>query len=83
MLIITPIYNILDNIIFVEVFGCGCVPIAQTNMFNIDFNANDLRRLVYGVIALAMFILGIILSKNIESKKKKATYIITIARWQM
>ena len=79
MLIITPFYNILDDIIFVEVFGCGCVPIAQTNMFNIDFNANDLRRLVYGAIAISMCILGIILAKNIESKKMKATYVITIA----
>lgn len=43
MIFITPIYNILDQTIFVEIFGCGCVPTAKTNIFNIDFNANDLR----------------------------------------
>lgn len=43
MIFITPIYNILDQKIFVDIFGCGCVPYTQTNMFNIDFNANDLR----------------------------------------
>lgn len=78
MIFITPLYNILDQKVFVEVFGCGCVPTAQTNMFNIDFNANDLRRLVYSVIAIAVFVLGLFLSKKIESKKKKAIYIITI-----
>ena len=34
MLIITPFYNILDKILLVDIFGCGCVPIAQTNMLN-------------------------------------------------
>lgn len=78
MIFITPFYNILDQKVFVEIFGCGCVPTAQTNMFNIDFNANDLRRLVYSLIAIAVFVLGLFLSKKIESKKKKTIYIITI-----
>ena len=78
MIFITPFYNFLDQKVFVEIFGCGCVPVAQTNMFNIDFNANDLRRLVYSVIAIVVFVLGLFLSKKIKSKKKKAIYIITI-----
>ena len=78
MIFITPFYNFLDQKIFVEIFGCGWVPVAQTNMFNIDFNANDLRRLVYSVIAIAVIILGIFLAKKIQIKKKKAIYIITI-----
>lgn len=78
MIFITPFYNFFDQKVFVEIFGCGCVPIAQTNMFNIDFNANDLRRLVYSVIAILVFVLGIFLSKKIESKKKKTIYILTI-----
>ena len=75
---ITPIYNILDQKIFVEIFGCGCVPIAQTNMFNIDFNANDLRRVVYIIMSFIMLILGIILSKKFDSKKTKIIYNISI-----
>ena len=78
MFFITPFYNLLDQKVFVEIFGCGCVPVAQTNMLNIDFNANDLRRLVYSVIATAVFVLGLFLSKKIEGKKKKTIYIITI-----
>ena len=78
MIFITPFYNFLDQKVFVEIFGCGCVPVAQTNMFNIDFNANDLRRVVYSVITIAVFVLGIILSKKIESKSKKTIYLITI-----
>lgn len=78
MVFITPFYNFLDQNVFVEIFGCGCVPVAQTNMFNIDFNANDLRRLVYSVIAILVFVLGIFLSKKIESKRKKTIYILTI-----
>ena len=78
MSFITPIYNVLDSRIFVKIFGCGCVPIAQTNMFNIDFNANDLRLLVYNIIAVLMLILGIMLSKRLNSKKAKIIYNITI-----
>ena len=78
MSFITPFYNILDSKIFVEIFGCGCVPIAQTNMFNIDFNANDLRRVIYSIITILMLILGIKLSKKFDSKKTKIIYNITI-----
>ncbi len=78
MIFITPIYSILDQNIFVKVFGCGCVPSAQTNMFNIAFNANDLRLVVYVIITLIMTILGIFFTKKLKSKREKATYIATI-----
>ena len=78
MSFITPFYNILDSKIFVEIFGCGCVPIAQTNMFNIDFNANDLRKVMYSIITILMLILGIKLSKKIDNKKIKIIYNVTI-----
>ena len=78
MIFLTPIYNILDQKIFVKIFGCGCVPSAQTNMFNIDFNANDLRLIVYNLLAVSITILGLFLSKKIESKKLKIIYVLTI-----
>ena len=78
MIFVTPIYNILDQKIFVKIFGCGCVPIAQTNMFNIDFNANDLRLIVYNILAVAITIWSIFLSKKIENKKLKIIYVLTI-----
>ena len=78
MIFFTPIYNILDQKIFVKIFGCGCVPYTQTNIFNIDFNANDLRLLVYNILAVAITILGSFLSKKIKSKKIKVIYILTI-----
>lgn len=78
MIFITPIYNILDQKIFVKVFGCGCVPSVQTNMFNIDFNANDLRFVVYTVISVLMVVLGINISKKFEKKQNKIIYNITI-----
>lgn len=78
MIIITPIYAVLDHTVFVKVFGCGCVPSAQTNMFNIPFNANDLRSVVYIAITVISLILGIFLSKKLDSKKSKALYFITI-----
>lgn len=78
MSFITPIYNILDSSVFVKVFGCGCVSTVQTNKFNIVFNANDLRFVVYNVIAILMLILGIKLSKKFDSKKAKIIYNITI-----
>lgn len=78
ILFITPIYNILDQKVFVKVFGCGCVPYTQTNMFNINFNANNLRFVVYIILSIALTILGIFLSKRIESKILKIIYVITI-----
>ena len=78
MLFITPIYNILDQKIFVEILGCGCVPSTQTNMFNIAFNANDLRRVVYIIMSLLMLILGIKISKKFTSKKARIIYNISI-----
>ena len=78
MSFITPFYNILDSKIFVKVFGCGCVPIAQTNMFNIAFNANNLRRVIYSIITILMFILGLKLSKKFDNKKTRILYNITI-----
>lgn len=78
MLFITPIYNILDQKVFVKVFGCGCVPYTQTNMFNINFNANNLRFVVYIIMSIALTILGLFLSKKIKSKIVKIIYIVTI-----
>lgn len=78
MLLMTPIYNILDRRVFVEVFGCGCVPIAQTNMLNIDFNANDLRRTVYTIIACLMLAWGIQISKTFKDRTAKVIYCVTI-----
>lgn len=75
---ITPFYNILDSKIFVEIFGCGCVPITQTNMFNIAFNANDLRRLIYFIISILMLLLGIKISKNFKSKRVRVIYNVSI-----
>ncbi len=78
MIFITPIYNYLDSRIFVDIFGCGCVPISQTNRFNIDFNANDLRMVAYNIIAILMFILGLFISKKFENKKSKIAYNICV-----
>lgn len=69
MLFFTPIYNILDQKIFVEIFGCGCVPSAQTNMFNIDFNANDLRLIVYNIFALLLLSSVYFYQKRLKIKK--------------
>ncbi len=78
MLLITPIYNMLDRRVFVEVFGCGCVPIAQTNMLNIAFNANDLRRTVYSILACLMLAWGLQISKAFSDRTAKVIYCVTI-----
>lgn len=78
LLFITPLYNVLDRYIFVDVFGCGCVPSTQTNMLNISFNANDLRNLVYFLSAVLMAIIGVLNSKNFKNGNLKILYIFTI-----
>ena len=54
--ILIPIYCILDSLILVDIFGCGCVPTTQTNTLNIPFNANDLRLTVFSVLTIVMTI---------------------------
>ena len=75
---ISPWYRLLDVFVFVKVFGCGCVPTAQTNMFNIPFNANDLRIVIYSILNIICVIMGVILSKRINNKIFKVIYILLI-----
>ena len=78
VLIFMPVYSILDRFVFVEVFGCGCVPDVQENMFGIPFNANDLRFTVYAIVTLLMTVFGIKLSKSIPNKWLKLVYVVSI-----
>ena len=47
-------------------------------MFNIPFNANDLRILVYSILNIICIIMGIILSKKINNKILKVIYVLSI-----
>lgn len=76
--IMTPVYNILDRLIFVEVFGCGCVPDVQVNRLNIAFNANDLRQLVYSLLTIIMVVLAAVLSKSFMKKSLRILYIFAV-----
>ena len=72
--ILIPIYCFLDSFIFIDIFGCGCVPSTQTNMLNIPFNANDLRLIVFSVLTVDMAVLGVILSRAFHKKITKILY---------
>lgn len=74
MLISIPVYRILDSLIFVDVFGCGCVPDTQSNMLNIAFNANDLRRLVFFLLAMVLSAWSIVLSRQFRKKYVRVIY---------
>lgn len=77
MIFFTGIYNILDEYIFVKVFGCGCVPSIQSNMFNINFNANDLRHWIYALLTILIICFSVLISKKIKKSYFKIIYIIT------
>lgn len=72
--LLIPIYCFLDSLIFVNIFGCGCVPSTQTNMLNIPFNANDLRLIVFSVLTVGMAVLSVILSRAFHKKIAKILY---------
>lgn len=78
MPIMIPIYCVLDSLVLVDIFGCGCVPSTQTNMLNIPFNANDLRVTVFSVLTIGMTILGVAISKSFQRKSTKALYRIAV-----
>ena len=73
-----PIYCILDRLVFLEVFGCGCVPSVQTNLLHIPFNANDLRLTVFSLSTIALFVLGLFLSKAFKSRAARIMYCAVI-----
>ena len=75
---IYPFYRFIDQQFFVKIFGCGCVPTDQTNVFNIPFNANDLRILIYSILNIICLIMGVILSKRIKNKILKVIYVLLI-----
>ena len=69
-----PIYAILDNLFLVDIFGCGCVPSVQTNMFHIPYNANDLRSTVFYMLTVILCIYGFRLAKYLKNKIIKVIY---------
>ena len=72
--ILIPIYCLLDSFILVDIFGCGCVPSAQTNMLNIPLNANDLRLTVFSVLTVGMAVLSVNISRAFHKKITKILY---------
>jgi len=78
MPVFIPVYNILDSLVFVDVFGCGCVPDAQTNMLNIAFNANDLRVTVFFALAVLLSVWSAFVSKKIQKKVVRIIYCVAV-----
>ena len=72
--VFTPVYLLFDSLVLVDVFGCGCVPGAQTNMLNIPFNANDLRLAVFFVLTAFLAVLSVFIAKKFYSKAAKIFY---------
>ena len=71
---VVPVYWLLDKLILVDVFGCGCVPSVQENMFGIPFNSNDLRLTVFTALAIGLSIWSIFLAKPFKKKLAKILY---------
>lgn len=71
-------YQILDNLVLVDIFGCGCVPGAQTNMLNIAFNANDLRRMVFVALTLLLSVWSVRISKDFKTKAARILYTFAV-----
>lgn len=74
MPVLIPVYSILDSLIFVEVFGCGCVPETQTNMLNIAFNANDLRMVVFFALAILLSVWSVLIAKGFPKTGARILY---------
>ena len=73
-----PVYRILDQLIFVKVFGCGCVPSTQTNMLNIPFNANDLHMVVFFGMAFVISIWSIFIVERFKNRVFRIIYCILV-----
>ena len=78
MPILIPIYWILDKLILVDVFGCGCVPSVQENMLGISFNSNDLRLTVFAVLAIGLSIWSIVIARIFTKRITKILYCLAV-----
>lgn len=78
MPVFIPIYMVLDNLILVDIFGCGCVPSTQTNMLNIPFNANDLRMAVFALLTIGLSIWSVVIAKAYKRKIAKILYCLVV-----
>ena len=74
LIFITPFYELLDKLLFLKVFGCGCVPETEKNMLGIGFNANDLRITFYFLLSIFIFWYSFKLSKGFKRKDEKIVY---------
>ena len=83
MPILIPVYRILDSLILVNIFGCGCVPSTQTNTLNIPFNTNDLRMAVFLVMTIGLFIWSLAASKAFQKKAAKLLYGFSVLLWNV
>lgn len=81
--IVIPIYSFFDGLILVDLFGCGCVPSAQTNVFQIPYNANDLRLTVFSVLTIGLFLWSIVMAKTFERKTAKIGYCLAVLVWNV
>ena len=78
MPVLIPFYWLLDKLILVDVFGCGCVPSVQENMLGIAFNSNDLRLTVFAALAIGLSIWSIFLAKIYKRKIAKILYCLSV-----
>ena len=78
MPILIPIYWILDKLILVDVFGCGCVPSVQENMLGISFNSNDLRLTVFAALAIGLSIWSIVIARIFTKRITKILYCLAV-----
>ena len=74
MPVLIPFYWLLDKLILVDVFGCGCVPSVQENMLGIPFNSNDLRLTVFSVLTIVLSIWSIAIAKAFKVTAVKLLY---------
>lgn len=78
ILIVTPLYNLLDTTIFVKVFGCGCVPYIKQNMLSIPMNANHLRFFILILLTILSTLFGVKISKHWKETSSKFLYYLSI-----
>ncbi|HOV27748.1 MAG TPA: hypothetical protein PK566_15495 [Pseudobacteroides sp.] len=80
IILIIPLYSYLDAKYFVNIFGCGCLGIdGKPNTLGNYFNANDLRKLVFTILAIIIIGIGVLISIRFKRISSKIIYIIFVA----
>ena len=70
-------YYLINMYYLVNIFGCGCPKLDENmNLLPNQFNANNFTQVFWLLVALALVMISIMISRKIEDRKERLSYLV-------